>query len=127
MKLFDILSPWLPIDFEPTWSSAFRVQGVKSAVLWCGAEWILFFCLSLLRIPRLSPTLPAITGVLLGWNALCYALAAPGQLFGWINLLGPPALGTHWYSALWYLFGRSSLSDDGNISGVHKVRILPFR
>lgn len=125
IKVWDILSSWTPFDLEPTSTAPYRVQSIPSAGLWFAFEFALFFGITFLRIPRLSPSFTTLAVLLLGWNTVCYTAAVPSQVFGWLRFWGPSALGTSWSLTRVFTFGRAA--KEGHISGVHKVRLLPFR
>jgi nucleoporin POM152 len=127
MKLWDIVSTWLPFDIEPTWSAPYRVQSFGTATWWFVAEFTIFAGLALLRIPRLSPTFLGLAGMLILWNAACYAVAAPGQILGLVPVGGPASLGVPWFRSIFKLLYDPTAADKGHITGVHRVRLLPFR
>jgi nucleoporin POM152 len=130
IKIWDILAPYFIPSPEPTWSSHLRPHSLPTAILWLLVEISIFSLISILRIPQLSPAparLAQLSLAAVAYNVICWFVAEPASFWISLNLFGPPALGVQWYLGWWPLVKGMVWKNEGHISGVHKIRLLPFR
>ena len=82
-KLWDIAAPYILTSFDPTWSTALRVQGFWTALTWFAIEAGIFAGVKLLRIPMVSPKVGPMLAILLAWNIGCWFMAEVSQDLPW--------------------------------------------
>ncbi|BEJ16915.1 hypothetical protein CspHIS471_0603160 [Cutaneotrichosporon sp. HIS471] len=133
MKVWDSVAPHFT-ELPTTLSTVTRVRGPWSAAIWTAIEVAAVLTISLLRIPNLSPerrSLIIMVPLFTLWNVVCWFLADPAAFIPKASMFGPIHLGEEgffwgWLSLGGHLLSRLVFGPPENISGMYKIRLLPY-
>ncbi|CAK9785517.1 hypothetical protein CC85DRAFT_329236 [Cutaneotrichosporon oleaginosum] len=133
MKVWDAIAPHFT-ELPTAFSTATRVRGPWSAGIWTAVEVGAVLAIALLRIPNLSPeprSLALMVPLFALWNIACWFLSDPAAFIPKVSMFGPVHLGEEGFFWGWIYMTRHLISPlvfgpPENISGVHKIRLLPY-
>ncbi|GMK59892.1 hypothetical protein CspeluHIS016_0901090 [Cutaneotrichosporon spelunceum] len=133
MKLWDSIAPHFT-ELPTSLSKVMRVRGPWSAAIWTAVDVAAVVAISLLRIPNLSPerkSLIIMVPLFSLWNTFCWFLADPFAFIPKVSMFETVYLGEEgFFWGLLYmirhLLSRLIFGSPENISGTHKIRLLPY-